>query len=117
MYYGSEFMKDFQTELDQQGHIHWFTYPKTPKMNAQCERFNRTLQEEFIDHHEADLFYDLPKFNNLLFDYLLWFNGRRPHFALNLNPIKKQPRLLSPVQYLLHHNHQCNMWWPDTGSC
>jgi transposase InsO family protein len=114
---GSEFMKDFQAELDKIGSLHWHTYPKTPKMNAHCERFNRTLQDEFIDYHESDLFYNLASFNDRLMDYLLWFNGQRPHFALNLHPKNAQPFLLSPVQYLLYHNHQCNMWWPDTHPC
>ena len=114
---GSEFMKSFQAELELQGEIHWHTYPRSPKMNAHCERFNRSIQEEFVDHHESDLFYDLHGFNDNLIDYLTWFNGERPHFALNLNPPKKQPFLLSPVQYLIHHNHQCNMWWPDTKTC
>lgn len=43
----SEFMKHFQTEPDKHDVKHWHTYPRTPKMNAHCERFNRTIQEEF----------------------------------------------------------------------
>ena len=27
-------------------------YRRTPKMNAYVERFNRTIQKEFIDYHE-----------------------------------------------------------------
>jgi len=26
-YYGCEFMKDFQAELELQDHVHWYTYP------------------------------------------------------------------------------------------
>ena len=66
-------MKDFNVELQKQQINHWHTYPKTPKMNAHCERFNRTIQEEFIDFHKDDLFVDLKLFNNKLLDYLLWF--------------------------------------------
>jgi transposase InsO family protein len=58
---GSEFKKHFHNSLAQQ-QTHWFTYPKTPKMNAHCERFNRTLQEEFVDYHRTDLI-DLNSFN------------------------------------------------------
>ena len=116
---GSEFMKDFNVELQKQQINHWHTYPKTPKMNAHCERFNRTIQEEFIDFHKDDLFVDLKLFNNKLLDYLLWFNGERPHFALNVNPPKRQPSLLSPIQFLTYNNffyfnNQCNLGWPDT---
>lgn len=32
-------------------------------MNAYCERFNRTVQEEFVDHHQNPLFTDLLQFN------------------------------------------------------
>jgi len=40
---------------------HYHTYPRTPKMNAHCERFNRTVQDEFVDYHldemiEPDVF-------------------------------------------------------------
>ena len=91
----------------------------TDQANAHCERFNRTIQEEFIDFHKDDLFLDLKLFNNKLLDYLLWFNGERPHFALNVNPPKRQPSLLSPIQFLTYNkffyfNNQCNLGWPDT---
>jgi transposase InsO family protein len=52
---GSEFMKHFDEELRRLHMIHYHTYPKTPKMNAHCERFNRTIQEEFVDYHTSDL--------------------------------------------------------------
>ena len=118
---GSEFMKDFNVELQKQQINHWHTYPKTPKMNAHCERFNRTIQEEFIDFHKDDLFVDLRLFNNKLLDYLLWFNGERPHFSLNVNPPKRQPNLLSPIQFLTYNkffyfHNQCNLGWPDTNA-
>jgi transposase InsO family protein len=94
---------------------HWHTYPKTPKMNAHCERFNRTIQEEFIDYHYDSLFEDdLTDFNLELLSWLSWYNLERPHFSLAQPvPGRKTPILLSPVQFL-HENHQCNMYWPDT---
>ena len=45
-------MKHFDEELRRLHKNHWHTYPRTPKMNAHVERFNRTIQEEFIDYHE-----------------------------------------------------------------
>ncbi len=42
---------------------HWWTYPRSPKMNAHVERFNRTLQEQFVDYHTDLLFDDLAAFN------------------------------------------------------
>jgi len=102
---GSEFMKHFDEELRRLHKVHWHTYPRTPKMNAHCERFNRTIQEEFIDHHEP-LLLDVEKFNDAMIDWLLWYNGKRPHWSLGLK---------SPIQFLTVQNPElCNMWWPDT---
>ena len=79
---GSEFKRHFSTELERHTLTHWHTYPKTPKMNAHCERFNRTVQDEFASYHENLLFTDLPAFNLKLFASLDWYNGERPHFSL-----------------------------------
>lgn len=80
---GLEFADKADQLMQEKGIVHFFTYPKSPKMNAYIERFNRTLQEEFIDHHEALLFYDLNAFNSALMDYLLFYNTKRIHIGLN----------------------------------
>ena len=112
---GSEFQRHFAHELATLLFTHWHTYPKSPKMNAHCERFNRTVQDECIDYHYDLLFLDdLTDFNLELLRYLAWYNLERPHFSLTTPiPGRKTPHLLSPVQFL-HQNHQCNMYWPDT---
>ena len=104
---GSEFAKHFDQSLRLAHHTHWHTYPKTPKMNAHCERFNRTLQEEFVDYHESELL-DPSVFNQKLISYLLWYNAKRPHWSLKLK---------SPIQFLSIHNQECNIWWPNTIAC
>jgi transposase InsO family protein len=102
---GSEFMKHFDEELRRLHKTHWHTYPRTPKMNAHDERFNRTIQEEFVDYHESELL-NPDLFNQKLIEWLLWYNGERPHWALNLK---------SPIQFLIEQNpEECNMWWRDT---
>lgn len=50
---GSEFAKYFHTTAERLGLIHYHTYPRSPKMNAHVERFNRTLSEEFVVFHEV----------------------------------------------------------------
>ena len=103
---GSEFMKHFDEEIRRLHKNHWHTYPRAPKMNAHVERFNRTIQEEFIDYHE-ELLIRPDQFNRQLIPWLLWYNAERPHWALKLQ---------SPVQFLLKQNPTlCNSWWPDTG--
>lgn len=104
---GGEFAKAFHQHAAAHGLTHWHTYPRTPKMNAHCERFNRTLQEEFVDFHEDLLFGDLDAFNDRLFDWLHWFNAERPHHALGLR---------TPLDILADHHHQCRMYWPNTCS-
>lgn len=115
---GSEFQRHFATALADRLFTHWHTFPKTPKMNAHCERFNRTVQEECVDYHHDLLFLnDLTDFNLELLRWLAWYNLERPHFSLTIPiPGRKTKRLLSPVQFL-HQSKQCNMYWPDTAHC
>ncbi len=49
---------------------------------AYNERFNRTIQEEFVDYREDLLLDDLPGFNDHLLGYLQRYNGERPHYGL-----------------------------------
>lgn len=107
---GSEFKLEFNRVLKEHGIEHWHTYPRTPKMNAHCERFNRTIQEEFVDHHLHLLFHDLPAFNEKLVDYLIWYNTKRPHKALGME---------APIPYLLNHltPEECKTGWTHTPTC
>lgn len=50
-------------------------------MNAHCESFNGTIQEEFVDYHSNLLFEDITKFNQKLSEYILFYNTRRVHWA------------------------------------
>ncbi|PCR12715.1 IS481 family transposase, partial [Klebsiella pneumoniae] len=84
---------------------HIWTYPYTPKMNATCERFNRTLREQFIEFNELLLFEDLNLFNQRMAEYLVLYNSKRPHKSLEL---------MTPVDYILRESKNCNMWWTHT---
>ncbi|MBI2053409.1 MAG: DDE-type integrase/transposase/recombinase [Candidatus Sungbacteria bacterium] len=89
---GSEFKKHFDEELRRLHLTHYHTYPKTPKMNAHVERFNRTIQEEFIDYHTGELL-EVRAFNNRMIDWLIWYNTERVHYAFQ--------NKLSPVQFMI----------------
>jgi transposase InsO family protein len=107
---GSEFMKEFAKELERLHFIHYHTYPKTPKMNSHLERFNRTIQEEFVDFHDGELL-NLQLFNRKLIDWLVWYNTERPHWAFK--------NKLSPVQFILSLKpvnlpQECNFGWTHT---
>ncbi|WP_137653398.1 IS3 family transposase, partial [Escherichia albertii] len=51
---------------------------------------------------------DLALFNQKLAEYLVLYNSKRPHKAL---------ALMTPVEYILRENKNCNMWWTHTEWC
>jgi putative transposase len=87
---GSEFFKTFHAYLEEQNIKHQFIYPKSPKINGVVERFNRTIQEEFINRND-EIYFDLEAFQVKLFGYLNWYNNKRPHASLGY---------LSPMQFI-----------------
>lgn len=101
---GSEFKKHFSEKLKELHLTHYHTYPKTPKMNAHVERFNRTLQEEFVDYH-AYLLKNPVEFNRTLVDYLIFYNTERVHHAFQ--------NKFSPLQFMMSSQtsipHQMSM--------
>ncbi len=106
---GSEFAKNFEIHLEKNGVVHFHTYPRTPKMNAEIERFNRTVSEAFISQNRYLLAYDIEAFNKKLIDWLLWYNTRRPHLTLGL---------VSPLRYIYNQlPEKSHMWWTDAKSC
>ena len=107
---GSEFANHFQSFCDDQGIVHFHIYPRSPKMNAEIERFNRTLSEAFISKHRDLLAYDLEEFNRQLMDWLLWYNTRRPHWSIGL---------ISPLRYICNKltSKQSQMLWTSTELC
>lgn len=110
---GSEWKKHFAVELLKLQITHYHTYPKTPKMNAHVERFNRTIQEEFLNYHKG-LLLDTDQFNSKLMDWLIWYNTKRVHSAFG--------NQLTPVQFLLSWRPseksrlptECKNGWPHT---
>ena len=101
---GSEFCKYFTNYLREQKKIHYWNIKGKPTMNCYIEKYNRTIQEEFIDQHEVLL--EKPNlFNEKVVDYLLWYNTKRPHWGLKLK---------SPVDYMLTTNNLSRMRWTDT---
>jgi len=94
---GSEFLGCFHAYLEQHQINHIFSYPRSPRVNGIVERFNRTIQEEFI-YRCDELYYDLDAFQAKLTQYLNWYNFKRPHAALNYQ---------APVTFLLNSIPEC----------
>lgn len=79
---GKEFKKHFKKYLSEQQIIHVFTYPKCPKVNGVIERFNRTLNEDFIEPN-MHLIYNQKQYCKNLAKYMIYYNCLRPHESLN----------------------------------
>ncbi len=101
---GSEFHKYFKEYLKKKKVIHYWNYKGQPTKNGHVEKYNRTIQEEFVDQNST-LLENIQKFNLKLTDWLIWYNTERPHWSLNLK---------SPVQYLIENNYLSRMRWTDT---
>ena len=101
---GSEFHKHFMSYLEKQKVIHYWNYKGKPAKNGHVEKYNRTIQEEFIDWNEI-LLEDVDVFNEKLIDWLLWYNTKRFHWGLNLE---------TPVDYLINNGLLYNMRWANT---
>ena len=78
---GTEFEKYFKAACQKLQIEQYYSRARTPKHNPNNERFNRTLREEFIAlgnyHCDPEIF------NRKLTEWLIEYNFRRPHTALN----------------------------------
>lgn len=78
---GSEFAKDFTRACRQLKLPQWYSRVRTPKDNSVLERFNRTIQEDFVDLWEVDPV-NIDDFNRQLVEWLVEYNSIRPHETL-----------------------------------
>jgi transposase InsO family protein len=85
---GSEFEKDFKAACLLLEIPQVYSRPRTPKDNPALERFNRTLQEEWLALSEYGLD-DLQIANHDLTQWLIHYNSERPHQSLSyLTPLE-----------------------------
>jgi len=81
---GSEFHRYFEDACQKLKLKHYWSRTHTPKDNAVNERFNRTLQEEFLSM--GNMLTDTTEFNQRLTEWLIEYNFRRPHQTLGYLP-------------------------------
>lgn len=101
---GLEFLGEFERYLSNLKIKHIFTYPRCPKINGCIERFNRTLQENFIGPN-LYLIHSNKEFSTKLADFLIFYNNQRPHQALNN---------MTPLQYLYQKGGMSKMYRAST---
>jgi len=108
---GQEFEKYFRDYAAQNNIVQFFNYPRSPKSNAHIERFNRTIQEQYVEWHLEEL-REPRAFNLGLMEYLIWYNTEKPHQGIGHR---------TPMQCLLDDlaptPEKSNMLRYSTGSC
>ena len=75
---GSEFHKEFEALIKEKKLEHLWTYPRSPKQNAHNQRFNRTIQESFIQYNQDLLFKDPKRFEEKLREWIEIYNTKIP---------------------------------------
>jgi len=98
---GKEFHKYFDDYLAKNNIIHYFNYPRHPQHNANIERLNKTIEDEFLNNN-LEYIEDEKYFNHNLINYLIFYNKDRPHKSLNY---------MSPSDYLINNLNFSNMLW------
>ena len=96
---GSENLGEFDQQLATDGIPHLFIYPRCPKIDAFIERYNRTVQEEFIDNN-LDVIHDKKVFSQKLAGWNIYYDCDRRHHSLDLK---------SPLQYLVDNGGMSQM--------
>ena len=86
---GSEFALEFERATVKLGIQRYFSRVKTPKDNSEAERFNQTLEYEWL--YDSNLTLDPVEFNPRLTEWLIEYNFNRPHQSLDY---------LTPVEYI-----------------
>ena len=102
---GSEFAWHFREACQELGLGHYFSRARTPEDNAFDERFNRTLQEEFVQMGNMDT--DCDAFNKKLTEWLIEYNFKRPHQSLDYE---------TPVEFHYKYHKVSPMYPSSTGA-
>lgn len=94
---GSEFMDKFAETMEKLGKTHFYNYIKKPMWNGKVERFNRTLQEEWLTDPDIQTLIadDRDEANKELQKYINWYNNERPHQSIDY---------MTPNEYVVYFN-------------
>lgn len=106
---GSEFAGDFEIACQNLNILQIFSRVHTPKDNPALERFNSTVQYEWLQYSEVGLD-DLTEANKDLTNWLVKYNSYRPHESLDLD---------TPLEYAhkIFFNKVSPMWPAYTKGC
>lgn len=100
---GSEFHLEFEKACETFKIPHYWSRVRTSKDNPHVERFNRTLQEEFIQLGNRIL--NPVEFNQKLTSWLIEYNFKRPHQSLGY---------MTPMYFIQKNDPLLPMYPSDT---
>ena len=100
---GSEFMKYFEEALKKENIKQYWSRPRTPKDNPSLERFNQTIQREWINN--AHFTPEVDRFNQELFPWIIEYNFERPHQSLDY---------LTPIEFAIKYKQLSQMYSSST---
>ena len=104
---GSEFEGNFEKACTNLNIFQIYSRPHTPKDNPALERFNSTIQGEWLDTSEIGLDY-IQDANLDLTTWLVKYNSYRPHESL---------ANLTPLEYAQKNFFQVLPMWPASTRC
>ena len=94
---GSEFAGEFERAVASLGIQRYFSRVKTPKDDPEIERFNQTLEYEWL--YNSNLSLDPEELNPRLTEWLIEYNLHRPHQSLAyLTPLEYIERQLAKIR-------------------
>ena len=96
---GPEFAKCFKELCDKLNIKQYHSRPRTPKDNSVCERFNQTLQYEWL--RDGNFIPNVDLFNSRLKDFIIEYNFSRPHEALGY---------LTPMEFAIKYKQVSEMY-------
>ena len=98
---GTEFEKHFRIACEKLKIEQYYSRVRTPTDNPNNERFNRTIEEEFIDLGNWSS--DPDVFNARLTEWLIEYNFVRPHEALNYQTPMEVSKVLPMYSSCTYH--------------
>jgi IS30 family transposase len=101
---GAEFAKDFEKACQELNLPQIFSRVRTPTDNAALERFNWTVQDEWLSLSEVGLD-DISEANQDLTNWLIEYNKDRPHQSLDY---------ATPIEYATKNFKVSPMWASST---
>ena len=96
---GSEFKKYFEQICQKENVERYYSRPRTPKDNPSVERFNQTLEKEWIN--DGHLTTNVEVFNKELTPWIIEYNFVRPHQTLGY---------LTPMEFAVKYKQVSQMY-------